>query len=81
MFAKYEQKIKIIIFLQKGTLTINTDDSGQIRGAEVLLGRLQPPQNISKSCGCSCHPTKLPSGGGIILDTHLESLRSILLRT
>ena len=58
-----------------------TDDSGQIRGAEVGMGWLQPPQKMSKSCGCSCHPKKLPSGGGIILDTDLESLRSILLRT
>ena len=59
----------------------STGDSGQIRGAMVEMGRLQPPQKMSKSCGCSCHPKTLPRGGGIILDTDLESLMSILLRS
>ena len=62
-------------------LVILTDDSGQIRGAEVGMGRLQPPQKMSKSCGCSCHPKKLPRGRGIIPDTDLESLRSTRLRS
>ena len=59
---------------------VYTEDSGQIRGAEVGMGRLQPPLKMSKSCGCSCHPKQLLLGGGIILDTDLESLGYILLR-
>ena len=49
-----KQGIKVEDFLDK-----YTDDSGQIRGAEVVMGWLQPPHKMSKSCGCSCHPKKV----------------------